>query len=158
MGAARVTAWLGVVQAEHVARAVSLGIGQANHGRRTGLARMHTGDWLVYYSPHHRLGERRPLQAFTAIGRIPDDEIWQADEGDFRPFRRRVGYRADARPAPIASLRDRLDLTADPQWGRLLRRGLVPLSDGDLALIHEAMTGGPLPAPMDHRPVAATQW
>lgn len=152
------TAWLGVVQADHVARAVGLGIGQANHGRRAGLARMHAGDWLVYYSPHHRLGERRPLQAFTAIGRLPDDEIWQADEGDFRPFRRRVEYRADARPAPIASLRDRLDLTADPHWGRLLRRGLVALSDADLALIHEAMTGEPLPASMPPRPVAATQW
>ncbi len=149
------TAWLGVVQAEHVARAVGLGIGQVNHGRRPGLARMGAGDWLIYYSPHHRLGEHRPLQAFTAIGRLPDDEIWQADEGDFRPFRRRVAYQAEARPAPLAALRDRLDLTADPHWGRLLRRGLVTLSDQDLALIHEAMTGEPVPASAAPDPTAS---
>jgi hypothetical protein len=101
--------------------------------------------WLVYYSPHHRLGEHSPLQAFTAVGRLPDDEIWQADEGTFRPFRRRADYRRDARHAPLADLRDRLDLTADPHWGYLLRRGLVPLTDHDLALVHEAMTGEPLP-------------
>lgn len=137
--------WLGVVQAEHVARALVLGIAQVNHGKRSGLARMHAGDWLVYYSPHHRLGAHSPLQAFTAVGRLPDDEIWQADEGTFRPFRRRAVYRTDARHAPLADLRERLDLTADPQWGYLLRRGLVPLSDHDVALVHETMTGEPLP-------------
>jgi hypothetical protein len=137
--------WLGVVQAEHVARALALGIAQVNHGKRSGLARMRAGDWLVYYSPHHRLGEHSPLQAFTAVGRLPDDEIWQADEGTFRPFRRRAEYRTDARHAPLADLRDRLHLTADPHWGYLLRRGLVPLTDHDVALVHEAMTGEPLP-------------
>lgn len=134
-------AWLGVVQAEHVARGVALGIAQVNHGRRAPLARMHAGDWLVYYSPHHRLGEHRALQAFTALGRLPDDGLWQADEGEFRPFRRRVDYRADARHVPLAALRRRLDLTADPHWGYLLRRGLVELTLHDLAVIHQAMTG-----------------
>lgn len=44
-------AWLGVVSAEHVRRAVDLGIAQIGHGKRAGLVRMKAGDVLVYYSP-----------------------------------------------------------------------------------------------------------
>jgi EVE domain len=134
------TAWLGVVSADHVARGVSLGIAQTNHGRRTGLARMRPGDWMVYYSPQQRLGEQVPVQAFTAIGTVTDDEIWQADEGTFKPWRRRVSYRADAHWAPIADLRGQLELTAVPNWGYQLRRGLILLSDHDLIVVREAMT------------------
>ena len=82
------TAWLGVVSAEHVRRAISLGIAQIGHGKRAGLARMHAGDTLVYYSPVERLGDGVPLRSFTAIGTLSVDDFWQADEGDFRPFRR----------------------------------------------------------------------
>jgi hypothetical protein len=134
-------AWLGVVSAEHVARGVSLGVAQINHGKRAGLARMHAGDWLIYYSPQQRLGEHDPVKAFTAIGSLPDAEIWQADEGCFKPWRRRVDYIREARHVPIDGLRDRLDLTASPNWGYQLRRGLLSLSDRDLAAIHQAMIG-----------------
>ncbi|MBK8077911.1 MAG: EVE domain-containing protein [Kineosporiaceae bacterium] len=133
-------AWLGVVSAEHVARGVALGIAQTNHGKRTGLARMSLGDGLIYYSPQQRLGGSEPVRAFTAVGRIADEVIWQADEGSFRPWRRRVEYDLDARSVPIAQLRDRLDLTAAPNWGYALRRGLLPLSERDVDLIRETMT------------------
>jgi hypothetical protein len=146
-------AWLGVVSAEHVVRGVSLGIAQINHGKRAGLARMRLGDRLVYYSPQQRLGEHEPVKAFTAIGELPDTEIWQADEGCFKPWRRKVDYRADARRVPIESLRGRLDLMTAPNWGYQLRRGLIPLSDTDFAVIYEAMTGSEAP-PSDAAPNA----
>ena len=139
------TAWLGVVSAEHVTRGVSLGIAQVHHGKRAGLARMRRGDWLIYYSPQRRLGGHEPVRAFTAIGRLPDEEVWQADEGDFRPWRRRVEYLRDARRLPINAVRDQLNLTASPTWGHQLRRGLLQLSDHDLAEIHQRMTGYPVP-------------
>jgi hypothetical protein len=78
--------WLGVASAEYVRRGVDLGIAQIGHGKREGLARMTAGDWLVYYSPVERLGDKTPLRSFTAGGRISDDEIWQANEGEFRPL------------------------------------------------------------------------
>lgn len=74
-------AWLGVVSAEHVRRAVDLGIAQIGHGKRSGLARMKAGDVLVYYSPVESIGDRDPLREFTALGVIEEGEIWQADEG-----------------------------------------------------------------------------
>src|SRR3954447_8404018 len=120
--------WLGVVSAEHVRRAVGLGIAQIGHGKRAGLARMTAGDTLVYYSPMERLGDATPLRSFTAIGTIADDEIWQADEGDFHPYRRRIRY-APAGAVPLADVKDRLALTAAPNWGYQLRRGLVPLEE-----------------------------
>ncbi|WP_436535483.1 EVE domain-containing protein [Actinoplanes sp. HUAS TT8] len=129
--------WLGVVCRDHVQRGVELGIAQLGHGKRPGLARLAAGDWFVYYSPRTSLRDGRPLQAFTAIGVVADDEIWQADEGDFHPWRRRITYRPDARETPIRSLS--LDLTAQPGWGVQLRRGLVPLTEGDLDRIRTAM-------------------
>lgn len=130
--------WLGVVSAAHVRRARELGIAQIGHGTRAGLARMRAGDALVYYSPVRELGDRAPLREFTAFGVIADDEIRQADEGGFRPFRRRVDY-ADTRPLPLAEVRDVLHLASQPNWGYRLRGGLVPLDDHDVEVVRQGM-------------------
>jgi hypothetical protein len=130
--------WLGVVSAAHVRRGQRLGIAQTNHGSRAGLARMRPGDTLVYYSPVEERGDPTPLRAFTALGVIADDEIWQADEGDFKPFRRRVRY-ATTRVVPLSELQGRLHLTAQPHWGYQLRRGLVPIDDHDIAILRTRM-------------------
>jgi len=135
--------WLGVVSAEHVRRGVRLGIAQIGHGRRSGLDRMRPGDWLVYYSPRERLGDTAMLQEFTAVGQVADGEVWQADEGTFRPFRRRVDYVAEVSPVSVRSLDGHLDLTGTSSWGAQLRRALIPLSEHDFAVIRDAMTSVP---------------
>lgn len=132
------SAWLGVVSAEHVRRGISLGIAQIGHGKRAGLARMHEGDTLVYYSPVNRLGDSAPLRQFTAIGTVADDLIWQADEDGFTPFRRRVRYE-DAHPVCLGQIKGLLSLTSAPNWGYQLRRGLVELSADDVAVLRAAM-------------------
>ncbi len=101
-----------------------------------------SGDWLIYYSPRVSLRAGTPLQAFTAIGRIPDDEVWQADEGQFKPWRRRVDYDSGAHDVSLDALRDRLELTAKPNWGYQLRRGLIELSPADFGTIRAAMKAG----------------
>ena len=130
--------WLGVVSADHVARAVSLGIAQLGHGKRAPLTRLAPGDWLVYYSPKTSMTNGTPLQAFTAVGEVVDAEIWQADEGSFQPYRRRIRYEEPVRALPVGELP--LDLTSTPNWGYQLRRGLLALTDSDLAAIRSAMT------------------
>ena len=132
------TTWLGVVSAEHVRRGVAGGFAQVGHGKRAPLARMHHGDTLVYYSPRERLDDTAPLRHFTAIGMIQDDTIWQADEGDFTPFRRKVNFE-NTLPVALEDVSDLLDLTATPSWGYTLRRGLVPLSDRDAATLRRLM-------------------
>jgi hypothetical protein len=131
-------AWLVVASAEHVRRGVALGIAQVGHGKRVGLARMKAGDTLVYYSPMEHLGDRTPLRQFTAIGTVADDEIWQADEGDFKPFRRRVRYE-DVEPLPVKDVKSRLRLTTAPNWGYQLRRGLIPLDTDDVTVLRRSM-------------------
>ncbi len=132
------SAWLGVVSRNHVERGVGLGIAQVMHGKRSGLERMKPGDWLVYYSPKTEYPNGEALKAFTAVGQIADDDIWQADEGDFHPYRRRVDYLALKREVPVAEVSARLELTRAPNWGYQLRRGLIPLSGADVTVIRDA--------------------
>lgn len=129
------SAWLGVVSRSHVQRGIGLGIAQVMHGRRAGLARMKPDDWLVYYSSQTAYPVGESLKAFTAIGRIVDNDIWQVDEGDFHPYRRRVDYLPLEREVPVAEVSAQLELTAASNWGYQLRRGLIPLSDADLHII-----------------------
>ena len=135
------SAWLGVVSRAHVERGVMGGFAQLCHGKEQPLRRMRRGDWLVYYSPCIERGGE-PLRAFTAIGRIEDDEVFPFDMGGgFVPFRRRVGY-ARATQVALDVLKNDLALCARPGWGMLLRRGHLPLAAGDLATIASAMGVG----------------
>ena len=132
--------WLGVVQRAHVLRGVDLGIAQLNHGRKPPLLRLGPGDGFVYYSPRTDYPDGAPLKEFTAIGVIADGEPWQADDGDFHPWWRRVEWDASASAAPIAPLLGELDLSRDNRnWGYQLRRGLLELSGHDFEVIADAM-------------------
>ncbi len=135
--------WLNVVSRDHVLRGVELGIVQAAHGKRTAAERMRPGDGLVYYSPRTGIREGAWVKAFTALGTIGDRPAWQAEDqgGCFRPWRREVTYRPGAREVSIDALRADLELTSVPNWGMVLRRGLVELSAHDFALISRAMVG-----------------
>jgi hypothetical protein len=127
--------WLGVVQREHVQRAVALGIAQINHGSPA-IKRLHPGDGLVYYSPKTTYPDGDPLREFTAVGIVSDGEAWQADDGEWQPWRRRVEYDESARPLSITPLLEVLDLTrGNRNWGYQLRRGLLDMSPHDFGLI-----------------------
>lgn len=102
---------------------------------------MQPGDTLIYYSPRTEYPEGDVLKAFTALGTIADGEIWQANDGDFHPYRRRVDFVAKAREVPLSEITRQLELTATEHWGYRLRLGLVPLSDQDASTIRMAMTG-----------------
>jgi len=133
-----VSAWLGVVSQAHVQRGVGGGFAQVCHGKAPPLRRMKRGDWLVYYSPSVEMGGA-PLRAFTALGKIEDDEVFSFDMGGgFVPFRRRVRYVA-SREVSLDDVKHELELCAAPHWSMALRRGLLPLSRHDLLTIAAAM-------------------
>jgi len=132
-------AWLGVVSRAHVERGVAGGFAQLCHGKAQPLQRMRAGDWLVYYSPSTEMRGGARLQAFTALGQLADDRVYEFDMGGgFVPFRRDVRY-ARVRPVPLADLAPRLHLTARPGWAMQLRRGHLPLDEHDFALIRDAL-------------------
>lgn len=132
--------WLGVVQREHVLRGVSLGIAQTNHGVKTGIQRMQPGDGLVYYSPKTSYPEGDPLREFTAIGRIAEGDAWQAEEGEWKPWRRRVEYDESAHAVSITPLLEVLELTrGNRNWGFIMRRGQIELTPHDFGLVATEM-------------------
>jgi len=132
--------WIGVVSRSHVQGGVAGGFAQLGHGKERPLRRLHQGDWLIYYSPRTALHDGEPLQAFTAIGRIVDDNVSSHRmSDDFVPYRRDVAY-LPCTEAPIAPLLGQLSFIKDPsRWGYPFRAGLLEIPAADFALIAQAM-------------------
>jgi len=85
---------------------------------------MARGDWVVCYSPKTAFQGGEPLQGFTAIGRVADDEPYQVQmSADFHPWRRSVDFVACA-AAPIRPLIAQLDFIEETsRWGYKFRFG-----------------------------------
>ena len=135
------TYWINTVSREHVLRGVAGGFTQANHGSPTGLRRLTRDDRIAFYSPKTDYPEGAPLQAFTAIGRVTDDEPYQVEmTPDFHPFRRNVEF-DESVEAPIRPLLDELGFIEDKKrWGYRFRFGLFQIDEHDFDVIRAAMT------------------
>ncbi len=135
--------WVNTISRDHVLRGVEGGFTQAGHGKATGLKRLTAGDWLVFYSPKTSLREGEPLQAFTALGRVADDEVYQVEmEPGFMPWRRNVEF-VECVHTPIRPLIDQLTFIKNKQrWGYVFRFGLFEISERDFELIKRAMSEG----------------
>jgi hypothetical protein len=136
------TYWINTVSRGHVQRGVAGGFTQANHGKPQMLRRMARGDWIVFYSPKTALDGGEPLQAFTAIGQVVDDEPYQFEMApDFEPWRRNVDF-LSCKEVPIRPLLDDLHFVEDKKrWGYKFRFGVFRIDDHDLDLIRRTMTG-----------------
>ena len=132
--------WIVVASKNHVMHGVSAGIVMSNHGKRSGISRMHAGDGVVYYSPKVSYEGKEPLKAFTALGFIADEEITQVEESpDFRPFRRKARYVA-TRDVPAAPLVNELKFIRNKKaWGYVMRFGLIEIPEEDFLLIASEM-------------------
>jgi EVE domain len=139
---AGMTNWINTVSRDHVLQGVRGRFTQANHGKPHMLRRMAKGDWIVFYSPKTALEGGEPLQAFTAIGQISDDEPYQAEvTPDFQPWRRNVDFLRSSE-TPIRPLIDALHFIEDKKrWGYKFRFGVFKIDDHDLDLIRQNMTG-----------------
>jgi hypothetical protein len=105
--------WINIVSRDHAQRGVAGGFTQANHGKPAGLKRMSKGDWIAFYSPKTHYPQGDPLQAFTAIGRVLDEQPYQVEMApDIHP------YRAQGR---VSRVRGSTDPPADRPAG--LHRG-----------------------------------
>lgn len=132
--------WLAVVHRDHVLSGVAQGIAQAGHGARGPISLPGESDGFVYYSPRTAIDGDR-LQAFTAIGRVADDEVYQTASG--HSWRRRIDWDHAAVETPIRPLLGMLDFTSDRvNWGYQLRRGVIELTKHDFQLIRRQMQPG----------------
>jgi hypothetical protein len=139
------TNWINTVSRDHVERGVRGRFTQATHGRPTMLHKMARGDWIIFYSPKTAYPDGEPLQAFTAIGQVADDEAYQDEVAaglapDLTPWRRNVDFLPCAE-APIRPLLEDLDFVEDKtRWGYRFRAGVFKIDDHDLEVIRSAMT------------------
>lgn len=136
-----VSYWINVVSRDHVQRGVAGGFTQANHGKPHMLKKMAKGDWIIFYSPKTAYVDGEPLQAFTAIGQITDDEPYQAVmTPDFHPWRRNVDFK-ECYETPIRPLIDELDFIEDKtHWGYKFRFGVIKLSEHDFTILKKVLT------------------
>ncbi len=132
--------WIGVASRDHVRGGVAGAFAQLGHGKRAPLARMASGDWIVYYSPRTRFPDGEPLQRFTAIGEVSTGEIYPFKmRNDFVPHRRAVRF-LPAEEAPVQPLLPHLAFIRDKRrWGYVFRRGHFGISERDVRLIATAM-------------------
>jgi hypothetical protein len=141
---AEVSSWVAVASAEHVAIGRAQGFMQVGHGKGAPLKRLHAGDRVVYYSPVRVFGTKEQCQAFTAVGVVRDERVYQGDMGQgFHPFRKDV----DWLPACEASIRPLLDVLSFTQgkanWGYAFRFGLLKVTEADMDVIIQAMNAEP---------------
>ena len=132
--------WIAVASAEHVALGRAGGFMQVGHGKGSPLKRLHAGDRVAYYSPVRVFGGKDFCQAFTAIGTVRDERVYQGEMGGgFQPFRRDVDW-FEASEAPIRPLLDTLAfIGGKTNWGYAFRFGLLKVTPGDMDLIERAM-------------------
>ncbi|WP_433944629.1 EVE domain-containing protein [Paenibacillus sp. SN-8-1] len=132
--------WIGVVSASHVARGVAGGFAQLCHGKSAPLKRMRPGDWLIYYSPRTDMTNGQPLQAFTAIGQVVDERVYEYRMSEtFVPFRRDIRY-SPCREVKISTLLQQLSFTRGvTNWGYRFRFGHLEIEREDFLTIAEAM-------------------
>lgn len=132
--------WIAVASKEHVVRGVEGGFAQVCHGKGGPLKRMHADDWIIYYSPTIRFGEKEPCRAFTAIGRIKAGEPYPFRmSDDFVPYRRDVQF-VPAVETPIVPLIDQLSFIHDKaKWGFPFSRGCFSIPEPDFQVIASLM-------------------
>lgn len=133
--------WIGVASKEHVLRGVEGGFAQVCHGKEGPLKHMAAQDWIIYYSPTVKFGEKGPCQSFTAIGQIQEGKpyLFQMSP-DFTPFRRDVNF-IPCKEVAIQPLIETLSFIQDKKkWGFPFSRGCFSISEEDFKIIASLMT------------------
>ncbi len=132
--------WIVVASAEHVAKGVKGGFMQVCHGKAGPLKQIAAHDWIVYYSPTKKFGEKEPCRQFTAIGKISDKDPYQhAMSPDFIPWRRDVNF-VECKSAFIEPLINQLSFIKNKKkWGFPFRRGYLKISKDCFSIIAQSM-------------------
>lgn len=135
--------WIGVISADHVNIGKQNGFCAFSHGKRQPVEKMNKGDLFIYYSPKTAIEGGEPVQCFTGLGQITDDEPFQGDWGGFDPWVRRATYK-NYGWLPVRPLLEDLKFVVNPQrWGMAFRRGHFEITQPDFDYIEAAMKSVP---------------
>ncbi|MBI3519388.1 MAG: EVE domain-containing protein [Bacteroidetes bacterium] len=132
--------WIVVVSKDHCTRGVSGGFIQACHGKQAPLKRMKQGDWVIIYSSKMTMNGTEKCQAFTAIGQVMDEDVYQFRMTEnFVPFRRNIKF-YDCHEISILPLINELEFVINKQsWGYPFRYGFLEIKEKDFELIRSKL-------------------
>lgn len=121
-------------------KGVKGGFAQAGHGRKEFISKLSKDDWVVFYSSKDTFENGKPLQKFTALGQVVDEEPYQPRDGtDFTPYRRNVKF-MQVKEAEIRPLLESLSFVRNKKkWGFYLISGFREISEDDFNVIKNAM-------------------
>jgi hypothetical protein len=123
--------WLAIISLEHARIAASSGFLQVCHGKAAPLRRTSAGDEFFIYSPKTGMGSGDSIMAITYRGIFDDDHVYQVEQAPgFKPFRKDVTFDRNFQPVSIRAIVG-MELTANANWGLIVRRGFVELSAAD---------------------------
>ncbi|HEU4791239.1 MAG TPA: EVE domain-containing protein [Flavobacterium sp.] len=132
--------WIATISKEHVKKGVAGSFMQVCHGKEAPLKRMKKGDYLLIYSSKITMEGNEKCQAFTAIGRIKDDEVYQFQMTEtFKPFRRNIEF-SECIETSIIPLIDSLEFIPNKKsWGYPFRFGFFEINENDFNFITSRM-------------------
>ena len=136
--------WIHTLSLEHVLAGTAGGHTEADNRGDARLRHLARGDAVAFYSPRATTGAGgrggRPLQQFTALGEVLDDECYRVELAPgSATWRRRVAYE-DVRPVPVRAVLPMLGFVSDEQrWTLPFRRGLLEVTAGDFGVVAGAL-------------------
>lgn len=132
--------WIGVVSKDHATQGVNEKILQVCHGKQAPLQRMNINDWVIVYSPKQSFRGNELCKAFTAVGQVSDELIYQYQMSpDFIPYRRNVKF-YNCQETSILPLINQLEFIENKQrWGYKFRLGFFEIKEHDFNLIYSKM-------------------
>ncbi len=132
--------WITVVSKDHVKRGVEGGFMQANHGKAGPLKKLHVNDWVIFYSPKVTYQGDEKLQAFTAIGQVTGEDVYQHKMADnFIPYRRDVHFYPCKEVSFIPLIPQMEFIKNKKAWGYHFRFGFFEIEKTDFELIRSKM-------------------
>lgn len=132
--------WIAVVSKEDVLLGVEGNYMQACHGKKAPLTRMKKGDGFLFYSSKISMNGIKKCQAFTAIGEVKDDIVYQFQISEsFIPFRRNIDF-FKSQDVSILPLIEELEFVQDKKkWGYNFRYGFLEICEKDFNFIQSKM-------------------
>jgi hypothetical protein len=132
--------WITVVSKDHIKRGIAGSFMQANHGKPGALKKLRQSDWVIFYSPKVTYMGDEKLQAFTAIGQVADERLYQHKMSEsFIPYRRNISY-YPCKDVPIVPLIGSLYFITDKRsWVYRFRFGFFEIDEHDFNLLKNKM-------------------
>lgn len=129
------THWIAVISRAHSRIAAASGFLQVNHGKAGPLRKTKAGDEVFIYCPREEMRGGAVLKRVEFRCTFDDDRVYQVEQAPgFVPFRKDVTYDTTFGGVAIHDVPG-MELTANPRWGMLARRGFFEISAHDADLL-----------------------